>query len=57
MEPIKVTLVWTKETKGTHRYDMPGNDPSAVLRTLYVPKAALPIPRPDSINVTVEWDA
>jgi len=56
MEPIKVTLVWTKETKGTHRYDMPGSDTGA-LRTLYVPKAALPLPRPDSITVSVEWDA
>jgi hypothetical protein len=56
MEPIKVTLVWTKETKGTHRYDMLPND-RGDLRTLYVPKAALPLPRPDSITVTVEWDA
>ena len=55
MEPIKVILVWTKETKGTHRYDAPaweaGEQP---LRTLYVPKTHLPDPRPARIMVTVE---
>lgn len=56
MVPIKITLVWTKETKGTHRYDAPVADEAAI-RTLYVPKASLPSPRPDRITVTVESDA
>jgi hypothetical protein len=56
MEPIKVVLVWTKETKGTHRYDAPAWEEAekAGIRTLYVPKHALPAQRPDAISVTVE---
>lgn len=55
MDPIKVTLVWTKETKGTHRYDVPVRDADgAPLRTLYIPKHALPAQRPEAVTVTVE---
>jgi len=56
MDPIKVVLVWTKETKGTHRYDAPTGETTEAppIRTLYVPKHALPAQRPDAISVTVE---
>lgn len=55
MEPIKVTLVWTRETKGTHRYDAPAWETDAPIKTLYVPKISIGSePRPDRINVTVE---
>lgn len=55
MDPIKVVLVWSKETKGTHRYDAPAWEAGAQpIRTLYVPKESLPSPRPDAITVTVE---
>jgi hypothetical protein len=53
MESIKVTLHWSRETKGTHRYDAPPGEET--LRTLYVPKSALAgRERPDAIVVTVE---
>lgn len=54
MVPIKIMLEWTKETKGTHRYDAPATNTDVSIRTLYVPKYALPTPRPDRITVTVE---
>lgn len=52
MDPIKVELRWTKETKNTHRYDAAPDSP---VPCLYLPKSALQgRERPDAIMVTVE---
>lgn len=56
MTPIQVTLKLSRETKGTFRFDAPGEVPGQgepVLSSVYIRKGAFDGRPPESITVTV----
>ena len=54
MEPLTATLVRTRETKNTVRYEEPESDQPLVVGTLYVHKWAVKrLEDPETIAVTI----
>jgi hypothetical protein len=55
MEPLKLTLRRSKDTKNTVRYEEPESDQPLVVGTLYVQKWAVHrLEDPEVITVTIE---
>ncbi len=49
---ITQTMTYKKSTKGTHVFE--NQDDAVAVSSLYISRAALPIPVPQSITLTIE---
>jgi hypothetical protein len=51
---METVFTYVRSTKGTHLYASQESDVNPISRSVYIQKAALPVPAPKRIKLTLE---